>query len=42
MLGHLSVILDNFTMYQIEHVDRLSMLSMGGDSVLILPDGVRG
>ena len=39
MLGHLSAIFDDFTMYQIEYVDRLSM---GGDSVLILPDEVRG
>ena len=25
MLGHLSAIFDDFTMYQIEHVDKLSM-----------------
>ena len=28
MLSHLSAIFDDFTMYQIEHVDKLSMLSM--------------
>ena len=29
-------------MYQIEHGDRLSMLSMGGDSVWLFLGGVRG
>ena len=35
MLGHLSAIFDDFTMYQIEHVDKLSMLSMGAVKVVL-------
>ena len=38
MLGHLSAIFNDFTMYQIEHVDKLSMLSMG-DSVSVFLGG---
>ena len=32
MLGHLSAI---FSMYQIEHVDKLSMLSMGAVKMVL-------
>ena len=38
MLGILSGILTDFTMYQVEHDERLSM---DFNSVLILGDGVR-
>ena len=41
MLGHLSAIFNDFTMYQIEHVDKFSMLSMGAVKV-VLAGGLGG